>query len=131
MSSKNEKIKDSEEIGFKNLNLSKKTEMFPSLPKIESDAQISNLASFLRSNSSIDSPSKINMMTVNFPLTPLRPRITDQYRLKDSRRNSNAIESKQIKRKEMTNSNPKSVSQNHKTLDYVTDYDCNYIIFSK
>lgn len=133
MSSKNENIKGSENLGMKNLNSNKKNDTLLPFPKIESDAQISNLASFLRSNSSIDSPSKINMMTVNFPLTPTRPRITDRYRFKDSRRNSNVIESKQIKRKDIinSNSNAKPESQNKKTTDYVTDNDCNLKYFLK
>ncbi|RNA41937.1 adenosylhomocysteinase 3 isoform X1, partial [Brachionus plicatilis] len=125
MSSKNQNSKGNEDVKMNNLSNSTKHDILP-LPKIESTAQISNLASFLRSNSSLDSPSKLNMMTVNYPLTQARPRITDRYRYKDSRRNSNVIDGKQRK-KEASNisSNAKSESQKQKTLDSVTDYDSN------
>lgn len=115
-----------------NCNVTTKNDILP-LPKIESIAQISNLATFLRNNSSMESPSKLNMMTVNFPLTQTRPRITDRYRNKDSRRNSNINEGKQNRKKEVINSgsNIKSESQKQKTLDSIAGYDCIYFLMLK
>lgn len=102
--------------------------------------QMANLKSILSNyqQSGADSPTQLNMLTVNFPIMPQqRQRISDRnYRSRESRRNSTILEgSRQSKRrlsqqKDLNASFPsphstsKGEGQRQRTLDSVNDFDC-------
>ena len=92
-------------------------------------------------NAGNETPTKLNMRTVHFPITPeQRQSISDEtYRFRDPRRNSSLIDKKKRQLSQKDSTNMSTLSNNEKprekTLDSIYDVssniDCNLIYKKK